>query len=443
MREREEAEQALAVQELRWQEELALVQAVHAGRAQVPVSSVEDALGHEQLPGASEDGFAEPNHDEGRILSSSMLAELAINEKSLMALQQDAPMVFSQVDEAVVATVIAEWTGIPIGRMLRDDVAAVFDLQATLDRRVIGQRGAVTAITERVQTARAKLTDPAKPVGVFLLVGPSGVGKTETALALAEAMYGGAQNLITINMSEFQESHSVSTLKGAPPGYVGYGEGGVLTEAVRRRPYSVILLDEVEKAHPDVHEIFYQVFDKGAMEDGEGRRIDFRNTTILLTSNTGADLIASLCDDPALIPDDAALRTALQPELRKVFPAAFIGRLTIVPYLPLAKDALVRIVSLHLSRVADRMREQHDITLGFSPAFIDHVIAHCATQETGARRLIGFIEQHLLPRLARLWLTALQDKRVLTCIAVDVLSPGSGDASLQEGEAITCEAEYL
>ncbi len=290
-------------------------------------------------------------------------AQLVALELELAAHQKEAPLIFPQVDEAVVAGIVADWTGIPVGRMVTDEAAAVVALQSRLEARVIGQGPALAAIAERMQTARARLTDPNKPVGVFLLAGPSGVGKTETALALAEAMYGGEQNLITINMSEFQESHTVSTLKGAPPGYVGYGEGGVLTEAVRRKPYSTILLDEVEKAHPDVHEIFYQVFDKGWMEDGEGRRVDFRNTTILLTSNTGAEFIAALCEDPLLMPHVEVLRDALQPSLRTVFPAAFLGRLTVVPYLPLAASALRDIVSLHLGRVVERMRVQHDIAL--------------------------------------------------------------------------------
>ncbi len=406
----------LAAHEARWQQELALVQRIHALRsartAQAPAEEIADGA-----------------------------VTLGTLEATLQGQQGDAPLILAQVDEAVVATIIADWTGVPVGRMVKDEVAAVFGLQATLNRRVIGQTEALTAIAERVQTARARLTDPNKPVGVFLLVGPSGVGKTETALALAEAMYGGEQNLITINMSEFQEAHTVSSLKGAPPGYVGYGEGGVLTEAVRRKPYSVILLDEVEKAHPDVHEMFYQVFDKGWMEDGEGRHIDFRNTTILLTSNTGSELIATLCEDPALVPDTAALRDALQPELRQVFPAAFIGRLSVVPYLPLGEGVLNSIVSLHLGRVADRMRQQHAIELRFSDAFTRHVIARSGTHETGARRLIGFIEQNLLPVLSRHWLQALQDKKVIAQIAVDVES-ASTDHRLQGGDAITCRLDY-
>jgi len=417
--------QELSVQEARWQAELALVQRLQALRVEQaqrespdaqPVMEVMDDVGGAPHPGRA---------------AMQPTPELIALESDLLACQQEAPLIFAQVDEAVVAAIIADWTGIPVGRMVRDDVAAVFGLQATLERRVIGQPQALQVITERVQTARARLTDPNKPVGVFLLVGPSGVGKTETALALAEALYGGEAHLITLNMSEFQEPHSVSTLKGAPPGYVGYGEGGVLTEAVRRKPYSVVLLDEVEKAHPDVHEIFYQVFDKGWMEDGEGRRIDFRNTTLLLTSNTGSELITALCDDPALIPEAAALREALQPALRQVFPAAFLGRLSIVPYLPLGPGELGRIVALHLDRVVQRMQDQHGIALRYTPAVAAHIIARCGTHETGARRLIGFIEQHLLPLLARHWLDALQDKRTIAHIACDM-----------QGQVITCQVDY-
>jgi len=407
------ATEELAGQETRWQGELALVRQIQALRAE-----------------HAENAVATP------------LPELARLEAELAARQQDAPLIFPQVSEDVVAAIIADWTGIPVGRMIRDDVAAVFQLQPTLERRVIGQSEALKVITERVQTARARLTDPNKPVGAFLLVGPSGVGKTETALALAEAMYGGEQNLITINMSEFQEAHTVSTLKGAPPGYVGYGEGGVLTEAVRRKPYSVILLDEIEKAHPDVHEIFFQVFDKGWMEDGEGRRIDFRNCTILLTSNAGSGLIANLCEDLALIPEAAALRDALLPELRKVFPAAFIGRLSVVPYLPLGESTLGDIVALHLDRVVQRMLEQHGIALSYSPALVKHIIDQCGTHETGARRLIGYIEQNLLPMLARHWLDALRDRRAIARMFVDIASASLSPHDAKGGPTIACQIEF-
>lgn len=411
---------SLGDHEARWRDELAVVEQILVLRREVDEASVDAAV---TAQGARSDA-------------------LASLEQRLADLQQDAPWVLPQVDESTVASIVADWTGIPVGRMLRDEVEAVFALRSVLRCRVMGQNQALDVIAERIQTARAGLTDPGKPVGVFLLVGPSGVGKTETAVALAEAMYGGEQNLITLNMSEFQEPHTVSTLKGSPPGYVGYGEGGVLTEAVRRKPYSVVLLDEIEKAHRDVHELFYQVFDKGWMEDGEGRRIDFRNTTILLTSNTGAELIAQLCDDRAFLPDASSLRELLQPALRAVFPAAFLGRLAVVPYLPLPVDALDGIVALHLRRVADRMREQHGVALSYASSVGRYVIAQCGTHESGARRLIGFIEQHLLPVLSRHWLDALQAQRKVSHMFVDVLpaDPGRPHA---EGGRIACDIEYI
>jgi type VI secretion system protein VasG len=346
--------------------------------------------------------------------------QLRTLENTLKTLQGDTPLVFPEVSEAVVAEVVSDWTGIPVGRMVTDEIAAVQSLPKTLEARVIGQADALNQIGERVQTARAGLTDPKKPLGVFLLTGPSGVGKTETALALAEALYGGEQNLITINMSEYQEAHTVSGLKGAPPGYVGYGEGGVLTEAVRRRPYSVVLLDEIEKAHRDVHEMFFQVFDKGYMEDGDGRYIDFRNTTILLTSNVGSELIASLCADASLAPDSDGLREALNPELLKIFPAAFLGRVTVVPYWPLAHESLTRIVRLHLEHVVQRMAGHHAIALTYEAQVLDYIVGRCLVQETGARVLIGFIEQHVLPRLSALWLDAFSSKRPLAQINISV-----------------------
>jgi len=349
---------------------------------------------------------------------SSLREELRVLEADLEALQKDLPMILPQVDEVVVAAIVSDWTGIPVGRMVQDEVSAVLGLPDLLGQRVIGQDHALLRLAERIQMSRARLTDPNKPIGVFMLVGPSGIGKTETALTLAEALYGGEQNLITVNMSEFQEAHTVSTLKGAPPGYVGYGEGGVLTEAVRRRPYSVILLDEIEKAHSDVYEIFYQVFDKGWMEDGEGRYIDFKNTVILLTSNIGSELISSFCDDPDLTPDQDALAEALQPELRKVFPAAFLGRTTIVPYYPLATNALRRIVHLHFNKIIDRMRVQHGIALEASDDVIGHVVSQCGTHETGARLLVRFIEQQILPQLSTYWLKAMSEKKEIQRISI-------------------------
>ena len=254
---------------------------------------------------------------------------------------------------------VGDWTGIPVGRMVKNEIETVLNLATTLNQRVIGQRHGLEMIAKRIQTSRAGLDNPSKPIGVFMLCGPSGVGKTETALTLAEQLYGGEQNVITINMSEFQEAHTVSTLKGAPPGYVGYGEGGVLTEAVRRKPYSVVLLDEVEKAHPDVHEIFFQVFDKGVMEDGEGRVIDFKNTLILLTSNVGSDLIMNMCSDPELMPDPEGLAKALREPLLKVFPAALLGRIVTIPYYPLSNDMIQNIIRLQLGRIGKRIGANH------------------------------------------------------------------------------------
>lgn len=341
-------------------------------------------------------------------------------ETALRDWQGENPVVFPEVSAAVVAAIVSDWTGIPAGRMVKDEASQILELPARLAQRVTGQRDALAQIGERIQTARAGLGDQRKPVGVFLLAGPSGVGKTETALALAEAIYGGEQNLITINMSEFQESHTVSTLKGAPPGYVGYGEGGVLTEAVRRHPWSVVLLDEIEKAHHEVHELFFQVFDKGAMEDGEGVHIDFKNTTLLLTTNAGAELISQLCEDPTLMPDSAGLKEALMPELRKHFPAAFLGRVTVIPYLPLDETARGVIARLHLGRLMDRMAEQHGVSLVYGDELITHIVSRCPMHETGARLLIGYIEQHILPQLSRYWLQAMTEKTAITQIRIRV-----------------------
>ncbi len=285
--------------------------------------------------------------------------ELAGLDAQLSALQGETPLMRVCVDGHIVGEVISGWTGIPVGKMLKDEIASVLKLEQHLGSRVIGQNQALEVISQRIRTSKASLEDPHKPIGVFLLVGPSGVGKTETALALADLMYGGERNMITINMSEFQEAHTVSTLKGSPPGYVGYGEGGVLTEAVRRRPYSVVLLDEVEKAHPDVLELFFQVFDKGQMEDGEGREIDFKNTIIILTSNAGTDTLMKLTADPETAPGPAGLVKALKPELDKVFKPAFLGRLVIIPYFPIRDETMKKIITLKLGKIQRRIKENH------------------------------------------------------------------------------------
>jgi type VI secretion system protein VasG len=276
-------------------------------------------------------------------------------------------------------------------------------------------------IARRIQTSRARLDNPNKPIGVFMLCGTSGVGKTETALALAEALYGGEQNVITINMSEFQEAHTVSTLKGAPPGYVGYGEGGILTEAVRRRPYSVVLLDEVEKAHPDVHEIFFQVFDKGWMEDGEGRMIDFKNTIILLTSNAGSELVMSMCKDPELLPDPEALAGSLKEPLLKVFPPALLGRLVVIPYYPLSPEMMAQIVRLQLGRIKKRVEANHGIPFEFSDAVVRLVVSRCNDAESGGRIIDAILTNTVLPRISTEYLQRLADGKAIQKVALDVV----------------------
>jgi len=400
------AQAELDLLEKRRVEEAALVDRIVALRKQLAPAAVpvqaEVAEGDEARE--SDEAVAEetssPSTAEPERTPEQLRAELDEAQEKLARLQGESPLILAAVDAQAIATVVADWTGIPIGRMVRDDAQSVLRLGEILSARVVAQPDALETISRRIRTARARLDNPNKPVGVFLLCGPSGVGKTETALALSEALYGGEQNLVTINMSEFQESHTVSTLKGAPPGYVGYGEGGVLTEAVRRRPYSVVLLDEIEKAHPDVHEIFFQVFDKGWMEDGEGRHIDFRNTVIIMTSNVGTDLVMQLCEDPTLRPDPEPLAAALREPLLKVFAPALLGRLVVVPYYPLQADALHRIIRLQLDRIAARLDANHGIALDYDDSAVELVARRCTAIESGGRMIDAILTHTILPRLS-------------------------------------------
>jgi type VI secretion system protein VasG len=341
----------------------------------------------------------------------SALRDLQALQAELAALQGDAPLVPLQVDALAVADIVAAWTGIPLGKMVKDDIRTVLNLKATLEQRVLGQAQAIEAVARRVRSARANLDDPRKPKGVFLFVGPSGVGKTETALALADALYGGERKLVTINMSEYQEAHSVSGLKGSPPGYVGYGEGGVLTEAVRRNPYSVVLLDEAEKAHADVLELFYQVFDKGVMEDAEGREIDFKNTIIILTSNVGSAAMMQACLNLAEAerPDGAALDALIRPQLIKVFKPAFLGRLTVVPFYPIPDAVLAGIIRLKLGRIGARIGANHQAEFSFDEALVDAVLARCTEVDSGARNVDHILEGGLLPDLAEALLARMAE----------------------------------
>jgi type VI secretion system protein VasG len=335
------------------------------------------------------------------------LTELKAAQEKLKQFQGESPLIFPSVDANAIASVVADWTGIPVGRMVKNEIEQVLKLGDILERRVIGQRHALDTIARRIQTSRARLDNPNRPIGVFMLVGPSGTGKTETALTLTEALYGGEQNLISINMSEYQEAHTVSTLKGSPPGYVGYGEGGVLTEAVRRHPYSVVLLDEVEKAHHDVHEIFFQVFDKGWMEDAEGKYIDFKNTIIILTSNAAQDVIINLCKDPELMPDAEGMEKAMRTPLTKVFPDALLNRLVVVPFYPISKEVLQRIIKLNLSRVAKRVQENHKVPFTYDDSVPELIGQRCTELERGARMVDALITNTMLPEIGREFLSRL------------------------------------
>ena len=422
-----ERERLVGLEE-RWGSEKALVDKVLALRASLregaaPVDAPADAsagAGTGAKPtdasaAVAESPSAMPIADRG-----AMLAELKTLQAELATQQGETPLILPSVDEQAVAAVVGDWTGIPVGRMVKNEVQAVLDLARTLGRRVIGQDHGLEIIAKRVQTARAGLDNPSKPIGVFMLCGPSGVGKTETALALAEALYGGEQNLITINMSEFQEAHTVSTLKGAPPGYVGYGEGGVLTEAVRRKPYSVVLLDEVEKAHTDVHEIFFQVFDKGVMEDGEGRLIDFKNTLILLTSNVGTDLVMSMCADPELMPEPDEVAKALRPPLLKAFPPALLGRLIVIPYYPLSDAIMGDIIRLQLNRIAARIGERHKVPFTYDEDVVKLIASRCNEPESGGRMIDAILTNTMLPAISGAFLAHMLEGSQVAGVQVSV-----------------------
>ena len=411
----------LAALEARWKDEKALVDQIlqirqslrgEKGKVEGTDSSLE-AKADEQAKAAVAAGPDGGDREALLIKLSGLLTELS-------KLQGDAPLILPTVDNQAVASVVADWTGIPVGRMVKNEVEAVLKLAETLNQRVIGQRHGLEMIARRIQTARAGLENPNKPIGVFMLVGPSGVGKTETALALAESLYGGEQNVITINMSEYQEAHTVSTLKGAPPGYVGYGEGGVLTEAVRRRPYSVVLLDEVEKAHPDVHEIFFQVFDKGWMEDGEGRIIDFKNTLILLTSNAGSELIMNLCKDPELMPDPEGISQALREPLLKIFPAALLGRIVVIPYYPLSDEMMGAIIRLQLGRIQKRVAANHGVPFTFDEEVIKLIRSRCTELESGGRMIDAIVTNTMLPRISQEILGRMMEGRQVARINISV-----------------------
>ncbi len=423
---------SLATLEARWEAERNRVEAIRGLARSIEARYLEEK---EKAKASGPDGsVAFPPSAE----LIAMQAELKSKMDDLRAIQGESPLLQVSVDAQTIAEVIAGWTGIPVGKMLADEIQTVLNLRAKLEDRVIGQSHALEAIAQRIRTSRANLTDPRRPIGVFLLVGPSGVGKTETAISLADALYGGERNLITINMSEYQESHTVSGLKGSPPGYVGYGEGGVLTEAVRRRPYSVVLLDEVEKAHPDVLELFFQVFDKGTLEDGEGREIDFKNTVILLTTNVATDTILRLCKDAENAPEPEALAEAVRPDLLEaqsergvqIFKQAFLGRLIVVPYYPISDAVMRQIIRLQLAHITRRMWQNHRAQFGYSDELVESIAGRCREVESGARNVDHILTRSLLPEISREVLARMAEGRTLSTVHVGVDDKGSFQYSL-------------
>ena len=352
-------------------------------------------------------------------------AELNKLNEELKTLQGENPLIFPVVDGQAVAEIVESWTGIPAGRMQSDEIHTVLKLKEAMEARIVGQPHALEAVAQAIRTSRAKLTDPRKPIGVFLMVGTSGTGKTETALTLANLLYGGEQNLTTINMTEFKEEHKVSLLMGSPPGYVGYGEGGILTEAVRRRPYSVILLDEMEKAHPGVQDVFFQVFDKGNMKDGEGRDIDFKNTVLIMTSNAGTDLIDKLFADPETAPDASGRAEALRPELMKYFKPAFLGRVTIVPYFPLSEEVIKQIVKLQLNKIGKRVKDAYRAEFSYDPELVDTIAARCKESSSGARNVENILSRTLLPELSAEVLSRLAAGEAIDRVSVGIAPEGS------------------
>jgi type VI secretion system protein VasG len=419
------AEERKLALEKRWEQEKKLVDEIQKLR-----SRLEDhaAAANPAAPSAGTAGAAKGKEKPPERLKPDEEArcrqELGEKAKELKKLQGETPLVHPVVDRQSIAEVVSAWTGIPVGKMVMDEIKTVLALKDKLEERVIGQSHALEAIAQRIRTARANLVDPRRPIGVFLLVGPSGVGKTETAMALSDILYGGDRNLVVINMSEYKEEHKISRLTGSAPGYVGYGEGGVLTEAVRRKPYSIVLLDEVEKAHTAVQEIFYQVFDKGTLQDDKGEEVDFKNTIILLTSNVGTDTIMKVCADPDTRPDAVGLAEALRPDLLKSFKPALLGRMTIVPYYSLADEVMRKIIQLQLKRIAQRMRDNHRASFTFDEALIATIAGRCKEVETGARNVDHILTGTLLPDISREVLARLAEGQPFEKVHVGVDDKG-------------------
>ena len=419
----------LVCQEAQWQEELALVTKIHSFQQQIEQSLAKSTNATKATKKANaKDNVKTQAEPDTKILTADEIAatkqELQTLMTTLTELQGDEPMIQVNVGSQAIAEVVANWTGIPVGKMVSNEIKAIMGLKDTLQKRIIGQDHALEAIAECIRTSRAGLTDPRKPVGVFFMVGSSGIGKTETALALADELYGGEQNITCINMSEFKEEHKVSMLLGSPPGYVGYGEGGVLTEAARRKPHSIILLDEMEKAHPGVQDIFYNLFDKGTIKDGEGRDIDFRNTIIIMTSNAGEEHIRAICAQSEERPDPEVLLDNFRPQLLNYFKPAFLGRTTVIPYYPLGDEDLLKICEINMNRIAKRVKEHYNATFSYDDEVMLHILARSQEVDTGARNIENILTRTLLPDMAIECLTKLSNNEEISHIEVNVTEEG-------------------
>ncbi len=423
-RERVDEEKRLGELQARWEKEKKLVVEIADLRRRLEGDILPQQATDKKEATSADKSAKQPVEKLSRDQVKAMQTELADLKQQLGALQGEHPLLQPGVDAQAVAQVISGWTGIPIGRMVKDEIRTVLNLKEHLEKRIIGQSHALEALGQRVRTARAKLEDPRRPIGVFMFVGPSGVGKTETALALAELLFGSDQNLTTLNMSEFKEEHKVSLLMGSPPGYVGYGEGGVLTEAVRRHPYSVVLLDEMEKAHVGVQDIFYQVFDKGAMKDGEGRDIDFKNTVIIMTSNAGTDTFMKLCADPETKPDSQALAEAIRPDLLKYFKPAFLGRVIVVPYYPIAPEIMRLIIELQLARIRHRIKDNHRAVMSYDEELVAAIASRCTEVDSGARNVDHILTRTMLPELAQEFLARMAAGQSVSKVHISVAPEG-------------------
>ncbi|VUD66174.1 Chaperone protein ClpB [Thalassocella blandensis] len=412
-------EARLVDQEKQWEEESALVEKIHGLQKQIEDDFHAARLSEED---AKKEDAPKALSDEER---TSVKEELHGLMEQLADVQAQTAMIQVNVDSQAIAEVVANWTGIPVGKMVSDEINSILNLKERLNERVIGQEHALEAIAQSIRTSRAGLTDPRKPIGVFFMVGSSGVGKTETALALADLLYGGEQNITTINMSEFKEEHKVSMLLGSPPGYVGYGEGGVLTEAVRRKPYSVVLLDEMEKAHPGVQDIFYNLFDKGTIKDGEGRDIDFKNTVIIMTSNAGEEHIRAMMDASEEKPDPETILDNFRPQLLKYFKPAFLGRTTVIPYYPLDDENLLKICKINMNRIEKRVREHYAAAFSYDEDVMLHIVARSQEVDTGARNIENILTRTMLPALASECLTRLANGEEIEKIHIGVTEEGS------------------